>query len=348
MRILVIADPKIPIPPLYYGGAERIIAYLCSELQKQGHHVDLIAGPKSRSFGGNLRIHHAPSTTFGSRVLRKLVFQPLSLAAARGTDVVLNSGRLDYLEALTRTRIPLLCCLHNPVSQSEIDWVLSRRRTHVRFLGVSHSQMQHLTPSERVSVVHNAADVSHLPFSAAADEPPYLAFLGRITANKGADTAIRVARRTGMQLKLGGTISDEAGGREFFEKEIRAQLDDQIEWIGPVDDDAKGILLGGASALLFPIRWPEPFGVVMAESLACGTPVIATRCASTPEVIDDGVTGYLCNSEDELVAAVGRLHEIDRRTCRHAAEERFSIPVMTRGYLRAIEELLAETKPFPA
>ncbi len=343
LKLLVIADPVVPVPPSLYGGAERAIAGLCGELKRLGHHVRLLAGPGSEDFGGGVRIHRAPTSAFASRAYRKLRFQPQSLAAARGVDAILNFGRLDYLEALSRTRIPLLCCFQNPVPQSEIDWVLARRRHRVHFVGVSHSQMEGLVPGDRISVVHNATDTSRFEFSEPTSDPAYLAFLGRITENKGADTAIRVARRTGLRLKIGGTISGEPGGHEFFEREIRPQLDDQIEWIGPVDDERKGGFLGKAQALLFPIRWKEPCALVVSESLACGTPVIATRCASTPEVLDDGVTGFLCDGEDEMVAAVARISSIDRRACRLAAENRFSYPVMAGNYLRAVERLLSES-----
>jgi glycosyltransferase involved in cell wall biosynthesis len=341
MRILVIADPKLPIPPLHYGGAERTIAYLCAELQERGHEVDLIAGPGSQSYGGDLITHHLPGPGLPDRAYRKLLFQFRSLPALRRADVILNFGRLDYLETALRLRTPILCCFQNPVTQAEVDWVLRRRHEKVAFVGVSHAQVAGITPADHVSVVHNATDVNRLRFSPEPGGEPYLAFLGRITANKGADTAIRVARRTGMKLRMGGTISDEPGDREFFEEQIRPQLDEQIQWIGPVDDEAKQRLLGEAIALLFPIRWQEPFGIVMAESLASGTPVIALRCASTPEVIADGVTGFLCDSEDELVGAVARVSTIDRSACRRSAESHFSTRAMAEGYLRAIETLLA-------
>jgi glycosyltransferase involved in cell wall biosynthesis len=342
MRILFIVDPKIPVPPREYGGIERIAAALCTEMRSLGHRVDLIAGPGSQSFGGMLVIHDDPGAEFWSRCFRKIWFQFLTLPALLRADVVVNFGRLDYLELALRLPIPLVCCFQNPVPQSEIDWLHRRRSKRLALVGISRSQVRELSEADRFFVIPNATDVEATPYHPEAEEPPYLAFLGRITKNKGADIAIRVARRRGMKLFIGGNISNEEGGPEFFESEIRPALGSQVEWIGPVDDAQKQALLGGASALLFPIRWQEPFGIVMVESLATGTPVIATRCASTPEVIDDGITGFLCDSEDELVRAVGRIHEIDRNACRRAAEERFSVAVMTQGYLRVIDELLTQ------
>ena len=344
-RILIIVDPQIPVPPTTYGGIERIVQALCSELSKRGNTVDLIAGPGSRSFGGNIYIHRAPGKDRFDRALRKVVFQIISFMASRRSDVIINFGRLDYLETIVRTKVPLLICFQNPVVQFEVDWVLRRRKSSVRFVGISLAQVQELKPENRITVIHNATDVDLFTPSVAPDQPPYLAFLGRITYNKGADTAIRIARRCGLKLKLAGNISNEEGGAEFFEREIRPQLGSQIEWIGPVDDDAKHKLLAGAVALLFPIRWPEPFGIVMVESLACGTPVIATRCASTPEVIDDGVTGFLCDDEDEMVGAVAKLSTIDRSECRTAAKTKFSVEVMVQNYLRVIENLISPEAP---
>jgi glycosyltransferase involved in cell wall biosynthesis len=267
-----------------------------------------------------------------------MLFQPWSLNAAWGADIVINFGRLDYLEAILRTRRPLLCSFQNPLPQSELDWLLKRRTGRLRFTAVSRSQIKDVGPHGLIDVIYNAADTRSLyPCEKRGD---YLAFLGRITSNKGADTAIAIARETGLKLKLAGTISNETGGREFFETQVRPQLGEQIEYVGPVNDEAKRTFLGGAAAMLFPIRWEEPFGIVVAESLACGTPVIALRRASTPEIIDHGKTGFLCDSEDEMAAAAGRLSEINRADCRAVAESRFSPERLVDDYLKSIERLL--------
>jgi len=340
MRILLIVDPCIPVPPREYGGIERIVAALASGMRSRGHRVDLIAGPGSQAFGGRLVVHREPGAGFWSRCFRKIWFQCLALPSLLRADVVMNFGRLDYLEAALRLPVPLVCCFQNPVSQAEIDWLNRRRSKRLALVGISRSQIEDLGEPGCFFMIPNATDVEATPFRAETGEPPYLAFLGRVTRSKGADTAIRVARRCGMKLRIGGNLSKEEGGPEFFESEVRPALGPDVEWVGPVDDAQKQVLLGGASALLFPIRWKEPFGIVMVESLASGTPVIATRCASTPEVIEDGVTGFLCDSEDEMVEAVSRIGEIDRAACRIAAEARFSVHQMTRAYLDVVEQLL--------
>jgi glycosyltransferase involved in cell wall biosynthesis len=341
MKVLLVTDPKIPVPPKDYGGAERIVAVLARELERKGHEVDLLAGPGSQAYGGRLILHHSPGRDFASRAWRKIAFQPLCLRAALRAEVVINFGRLDYLESVLLTSKPLISCFQNPVSQDELNWLISRRRQRLLLVGVSHAQIRDLQPSDLFKVIHNVADLEYMKFSAKPSKPAYLAFLGRITANKGADTAIKVAKRVGMPLKLGGNISDEPGGREFFETSIRPELGPWVEWLGPLNDWQKHQLLAGASGLLFPIRWPEPFGIVMAEALACGTPVIAMRCASTPEIVEPGITGFLCDSEDEMVEAVSRIGEIDRYACRKSAELRFSPQAMVNSYLATIQRLLS-------
>lgn len=341
MRITVIVDPHIPVPPLSYGGIERIAASLCKGFGQRGHIVDLIAGPDSKPYGGSLRIHQAPTQSRLSRAYRKALFFSLSIITTSRADVIINFGRLDYLLPILLLRTPLIHVQQNPTSDFESDWVLSRRAKQIRLIAVSAAQISQLRDRDRWTVIHNSTRFADLPLMPPPElTEPYLAFLGRITSNKGADTAIRIARRCGLKLKLAGNISNEEGGPEFFEREIRPQLDSRIEWIGPVDDEAKQKLLAGAKALLFPIRWPEPFGIVMVESLACGTPVIATRCASTPEVIEDGVTGFLCDSEEEMVGAISKIDSIDRGYCRKTAEEQFSTETMVAHYLRVVNELL--------
>ncbi len=340
VRILIIADPHITIPPATYGGTERILGFLGEGLQSRGHHVRLIAKAGSKNYGDGLWTHRAPSLNHLSRAWRKLLFQPLSLHAARGVDIVVNAGRPDYLEAIFRTRLPVLNCFHNPIDQGQLDAILSRRRDRIRFVGISRNQVRGLEPAGLIDIIHNVADTKVLvPTKAHGD---YLAFLGRITSNKGADTAIAVARKAGMKLKLAGVIPQEPGARGFFETEVRPGLGKDLEYVGPVNDEAKRTFLGEAAAMLFPIRWQEPFGIVIPESLACGTPVIATRMASTPEIIEDGKTGFLCDSEDEMVAAVGRLPEIDRAECRAQAERRFSPDAMVENYLVVMERVLRE------
>ncbi len=340
MNVLVIADPHIPVPPTHYGGTERIVHLYCQEFAKRGHTVHLLAGAGSHSYGGRLLFHKAPTKQYLSRARRKLQFQALSLWAARGCDVVFNFGRFDYLAYLLQSRLPILHCFQNPIDQEQIEAAERFAHPGLQFLMISNSQWSQATVHQPVHTVANPVDCSL--YTQGQGDGDYLAFLGRLTYNKGVDTAIAVAKRTGRRLVIAGNISDEPGGLEFFDQQVRPHLDgEQINWIGPVDDQQKHALLGGASALLFPIRWDEPFGIVMVEALACGTPVIALRRGSTPEVIRHAVTGFLCDSEDDLVEAVQSLASLDRANCRDDAETRFDVQNLAT---RVLEVLLALTR----
>jgi glycosyltransferase involved in cell wall biosynthesis len=342
MKVLVIADPILPVPPVKYGGAEREVDLTCRGLVKRGYHVHLMAGPGSKDYGGGLTIHRAPSLSFSSRAFRKSWFQFLVWRAARRVDVVINHARLDYLEILYRTKKPIIHWFHNPLTGTEISYVLSRRKQGDHFVGVSHSQMEgEKAEAARFSVIYNAVDTEAIPFFPVAATPPYVVFLGRLTPNKGVHRAIDAARRAGIKLVIGGNVPKEAGAAAYFEHEIAPHFGPACEYAGPYDEAARIKLLAGASALLFPIQWMEPFGLVMIEALASGVPVIASRLASAPEVVADGQTGFLCDTVEEMAAAIHRVSEISRHRCRASVEERFSETAL----LRQLEQLIARVAP---
>ncbi len=339
----MIADPHLPVPPRYYGGAERIVHLFADEFVRLGHTVHLMAGPGSQSYEGRLHLHRAPSASYLSRARRKIQFQLESLWAYRGCDVVYNFGRIDYLEALLSFQVPILNCFQNPVCQDEINFLESRARSNIAFHFISNNQVDSLQVSASASTIYNPLRTKD--YVCGSGNGGYLAFLGRLTSNKGVDVAIEVSRRTGKRLVIAGNISNEDGGEEFFNERVKPYLDDdQICWIGPVDELQKQNLLGDAECLLFPIRWEEPFGIVMVEALACGCPVIATRRASTPEVIDNGVTGFLCEpsepSPDAFVEAVNHLPQINRKVCRQVAEKRFDVRIVASDVLAVLENLV--------
>jgi glycosyltransferase involved in cell wall biosynthesis len=339
LRILVIADAKIPVPPAGYGGTERIVALLCAGLAARGHQVTLMAAQGSRNYGRLVTHPWAGRRPYPYRAWCKLRFQAQSLWYARTADVLINFGRADYMWSLLTMSVPLISQFQNPIERSEIESLDSRRAETLVFVSASDHQRAHLAETARWRTIYNAVDTDRFAFAPRPD-PGYLAFLGRLTANKGVHVAIEVARRLGRPLRIAGNVSDEAGGREFFETRVRPQLGDGIEWIGPVDDDAKVPFLQNAAALLAPIQWDEPFGLTVAEALACGTPVLATSRGSIPELIRHGVTGFVCRSPDEMIDAVGRLGAIDRRACRADCEARFSADRMVEDYLAAIRDLI--------
>lgn len=338
MKVLMIADPHIPVPPVTYGGTERDVHLQCRGLQARGHSVHLMAGPGSRDPGGGLTVHRAPTTKYASRAARKLWFQAICLRQAVSADIVVNHGRLDYLEGVYRTKKPVIHWFHNPLTGREVSFVRQRRKQGDVFIGISRSQIENDPESGRFKVVYNPVDIGAIPFTATADRPPFLLFLGRLTANKGAHLAIEVARKSGMKLMMGGNVPNEPGAAEFFENKIKPQLGERCEWVGPYNDVMRAKLIAGATALLFPIQWQEPFGLVMVEAMAGGVPVIAWRRASTPEVVEDGRTGFLCDSVEDMVAAVGRVHTISRAECRRSMEQRFSVA----AHLDRLEGLMKE------
>ncbi len=338
MKVVVVADPWIPIPPSNYGGTERIVDLICRGLAQRGHAVHLVAGRGSKDYGAGVTLHRPPSLNYVSRALRKIWFQFLLLRATAGAAVVINHGRLDYLEALYQTRRPAIHWFHNPLTGSEVPYVLSRRKTGDTFVAISRAQVARDANGGRFKVLPNAVDPDSVPFSPVASEPPYVLFLGRLTRNKGVHLAIDAARRAGLKLVIGGNISQEEGGPDYFATKVKPRLGPECEWIGPYDETTRNRLLAGATALLFPIEWDEPFGLVMIESMASGVPVIALRRASTPEVIADRKTGFLCDSVDEMAVAIRRVREISRKECRTWVERYFSATRLTDG----VEALMTE------
>jgi glycosyltransferase involved in cell wall biosynthesis len=339
LRVLIISDPKIKIPPIDYGGVERIVAYLGSGLQRAGYRVDLMANINSENFGGKLWPLKYPGKSFLSRFYAKALSQFISLLASRTIDVVINCGRIDYLLVFYYLHKPIIQVFHNPVSNNDIDWFLKRRNGPIRFIGVSNAQINSIRECKFLTVIHNSTDIIKFAYNAIPTNPPYLIFLGRLSKNKGIDIAIRVAKKAGLKLIIAGNISDEPDALEYFDQVIKPELNNEIEWIGPVNDIQKINLLGNAIATLFPIRWNEPFGIVMIESLSCGTPVIAMNCASVPEIIVDGKTGFLCQTEDDMVESIRKVNNISREECRLSAKNRFSIDIMVNKYIEVIEEI---------
>jgi glycosyltransferase involved in cell wall biosynthesis len=343
MRVLVIADPLIPVPPAGYGGTERVVHDLAAGLASRGHHVCLMAGPGSCDPGR--LIVHEPSNGRGKlfRGWRKASFWVRSWVISSDVDVMVNFGRLDYALALLRlSDRPFVARFGNPVSEGEVSWVLRQRRRNLRLVSISDAQRRHVSHFGRWETIYNGIDTGRFGYMENPRERPYLIFLGLVAEYKGVHIAIEVARRVGMRLLLAGPVPERApGAREFFESRIRPRLGGAIEWIGEVNDEQKVALLGGARALLFPIQWEEPFGIVMAEALSCGTPVIGFNRGSVPEVVSHGRTGYVVDTPEEMIEAIRKIDRIDRAVCRAEAVQRFSREVMVDRYVALFEEMLA-------
>ncbi|HXT69801.1 MAG TPA: glycosyltransferase [Vicinamibacterales bacterium] len=337
LRIVITADPELPVPPRLYGGIERVVALLADGLVAGGHDVTLVAHPDSH-VDASLIPYSRPDGR-GLALLANASTIAKAVASVR-PDVVHSFGRLASLGAVLPSRVPKVMSYQRAVTPSRVAWATRLGRDSVTFVGCSRSLIEAVSRDARWRVVYNATDVERTPFGADPGPDAPLVFLGRIEAIKGAHTAISVARRTGRRLVLAGNVP--AGHETYFDREIKPHVDDRnVEYVGPVDDETKGALLARAGALLMPIEWEEPFGIVMAEALAAGTPVLGFRRGAVPEVVEHGVTGFVCSNEDEMVRAVPAVRHLSRAACRQAAADRFSQRAMVTGYERVYAEAIA-------
>jgi glycosyltransferase involved in cell wall biosynthesis len=334
MRIAQVAPLFESVPPRLYGGTERIVAYITDELARRGHDVTLFASGDSQTRARLVpvveratRLDAATHDVLGAEFIREL-----GLVFARASDFDVIHCHVDYLafpfEGLTAT--PTVHTIHGRLDLPRLVPVYRQFRT-VPLVSISEAQRGPLEPLgvRWAGTVYHGLPVERYAFAPA--DRGYLAFLGRLAPEKQPEWAIEIARRVGLPLKIAAKV--DAADQEYFDRVVAPLLDDPlIEFLGEIDDDAKSAFLGGARALLFPIDWPEPFGLVMIEAMACGTPVVARPCGSVPEVVVHGRTGFLGSSLVELIDAVKRLDEIDRAECRRHVETRFSVGRMAEGY----------------
>lgn len=341
----IVAPLAEPVPPPLYGGTERVVSLLTEELVRRGHDVTLFASGDSQT--------SAKLVVCSDRGLRQdpAVSDYTAYAMTEMSEVARRSGEfdvvhnhLDYVAFPTARLIetPTLTTTHGRLDLPEVRRVYGEFREQP-LVAISNDQRSYLPRAAWVETVHNAVDLRHYEFQPNAGD--YLVFLGRISPEKRPDRAIRIARDAGMKLIIAAKI-DAVDGEYWtsaIEPLVRANPG-LVEYIGEVDEVAKNQLLGGAFAYLFPIDWPEPFGLTMAEAMATGTPAIAFKAGSVPEVVEDGVTGFVCSTVDEMVAAIGRVGSLDRAACRARVEKRFSASVMADGYERAYRATLGERR----
>jgi glycosyltransferase involved in cell wall biosynthesis len=341
LRIAQLAPPFESVPPARYGGTERVIATLTEELVRLGHEVTLFASGDSQTSARLIPTvpralwHRQPAyedfAPFWPIILGQLLRQ------IEEFDVV--HSHLDYFGfPMARAGIrPLVTTLHGRLDLPQLK-PLYEEFADVPLVSISDAQRQPAPDANWLATIHHGIDIDQYTFNPMGGR--YLAFLGRISPDKGVDTAIRIAQRAGMPLKIAARLplplkhdANAQADRVYFEQVVQPLLEgSNAEMIGQVGGRDKDEFLGNAAALLFPIRWPEPFGLVMPEALACGTPVLALRHGSVPEVLHDGETAFIRDSEDELVETVSRLGEIDRGRCRAEAERRFSPAAMAAAY----------------
>lgn len=351
MRIAQIAPLMESVPPKRYGGTERIVSYLTEELVRAGHEVTLFASADSFTQADlrpmcemGLRLAPAPKDPLASH----LIMLEEVRRGVRAFDIV--HVHLDLLHyAMLRDHTAR--CLTTMHGRLDLPLLVRMHEMFEEFPLVSISQHQRkpIPDANWVGTVHHGLPVSLLPFS--ASDNGYLAFLGRISPEKRPDRAIEIAVRAGAPLKIAAKI--DTADMEYWEQKIAPMVKaaPNVEYVGEIDEREKALFLGGARALLFPIDWPEPFGLVMIEALACGTPVIAYRHGSVPEVIEDGVTGFLVGSIDEAVKRVENVRTLDRAVIRRTFERRFSAERMASDYVAIYQSMRVFAKarsPIPA
>ena len=329
--ILLLVDPPIPIPPATYGGIERVVHLLAEGLKKKGYAVTLFCHPES-TCDVNRKGYHALGNDMRSQ-LRNFgsIYSHLVL---NRYDLIQSFANPDFLLPLWPLGMPVIQSFQSfPYWPSFLKRVRAVPRKNVHFTVCGHHMVKSFEEIAPTKAIHNGVNIMQYDFQPEVQPDAPFVFLGRLTPIKGAHTAIRIARRTGRKLVIAGNIPEQESARAYFQKEIEPELDDRIMFVGPVDDTQKNFLLGTAAALLMPIEWDEPFGIVMAEALACGTPVIGFSRGSVPEIVRQGITGACCDSEEMMVEAARQVDSFNRQACRADAETRFDFDKLTEDYI---------------
>jgi glycosyltransferase involved in cell wall biosynthesis len=342
MNIAQVAPLWESVPPKLYGGTERIVSYVTEELVRMGHDVTLFASGDSETAARleavcpqALRLN----TGIFNRDAPMIMLQERALGAVGDFDVI--HSHLDFLgfPLARRNSVPVVTTLHGRLDLPELEPVF-REYSEMPLVSISHAQRRPLSWANWEATIHHGLPRDLYTFHQKSQG--YLAFLGRISPEKRPDQAIEIAKRTGLPLRIAAKV--DPADQQYYQSEIEPLLDHPlVEFLGEISDTEKDDFIGNALALVCPYDWPEPFGLVLIEALACGTPVLAYRRGSIPEIIDDGITGFVCESLAEMAEAVERLPLIDRSRCRSAFEERFTADRMARDYVALYERIIEES-----
>jgi glycosyltransferase involved in cell wall biosynthesis len=352
MRIALVAPVVESIPPLRYGGTERVVAATAAELVALGHEVTLYASGDSRTEARLIPVVEEALWRAGGPVSDIIVhLTELGRVVREAADYDVIHSHIDVLafEFGRKSPTPFVHTMHGRLDLPELRGLIDEF-PDAPLVSISNSQRGPLPDANWIATVYNGVPVDTLPYG--NGEGKYLAFLGRISPEKGVGDAIDVAIRAGIPLKIAARMPLEGVDNEwiardwtYYKEEVKPRLDHPlIEFVGEVNDQEKGALLKDAMGLLFPINWPEPFGLAMVEALACGAPVIARAVGSAPEIISYGRTGFLCSTVDEMVTCCARLGEINRMACRQEVEVRFSARAMAQGYVDTYSSVM-QTPP---
>jgi glycosyltransferase involved in cell wall biosynthesis len=344
MRVAQVAPLYEAVPPGAYGGTERVIATLCDGLVAQGHEVTLFApegsttDAKLESFGEPLRERFTGEELVNLAPHLHLEMMASLYQRADDFDVVHSHLDIWSLPFVGLTRTPTVLTMHGRLDLDHLRDLLPRYPS-VPLVSISDDQRRAVADLDLTwaATVYNGLDLACYR-DGPHDPDGYLGFVGRIAEEKGPLAAIEISRRAGLPLRMAAKV--DPLDVDYYEQEVKPEMGADVDFVGEIEEHEKPAFYAGARATLFPSDWPEPFGLVMIESLAAGTPVIALRRGSVPEVIEDGVTGFICDDVDEMVEATQRLGEIDPEACRQHAE-RFSAEEMCRGYVDVYTSLAA-------
>ena len=341
MRIAQIAPLWESVPPPAYGGTESVVSLLTDELVRRGHEVTLFASGDSTSLAHLEAI--CPRALRQAAVAEYPVYEMLLLGQvyqqAQKFDLIHSHIGCAALPIAPMAKVPTVHTLHGNFTSDNLK--LFTFAAQQPYVSISNSQRGPASGLNYMATVYNGIDVNTHPFHPQPENPPYLAFLGRMSPDKGAHLAIEIAQRSGLPLKMAGKI--DPVNMDYFETAVQPHIDGKrIQFLGEANHCEKNALMGGAVATLFPITWEEPFGLVMIESMAAGTPVIGMNRGAAPEVIAHGKTGFVCNTVEECLAALTEVLQLDRKACRNHVTQNFSAARMVDGYEAVYQQLLAE------
>jgi glycosyltransferase involved in cell wall biosynthesis len=340
---VIVAPPWVAVPPVAYGGTETVLDALARGLHSAGHEVLLFTtGDSTCSVPMASVLPQAIGVGVGGSATEiRHVIHAYQAAVDVGADIVHDHTLVGPVYADRFADLPVVTTNHGPF-QSELGDFYRAIGDRTPIIAISHHQASTATDIPVAAVIHHGVDLDR--FSVGPGDGGYALFLGRMCPEKGVDAAIRVARRAGMPLRIAAKMS-EAAEQLYFDHHVRPHLGGDIEYIGEIGGAEKTAVLGGAVCLLNPIAWPEPFGMVMVEALACGTPVVATPMGAVPEIVDHAVTGFVCSEEAGLAGALKAAADLDRGACRRAAAVRFSAGRMVDDHVALYQALTGVALP---
>jgi glycosyltransferase involved in cell wall biosynthesis len=346
MKIAIVAPPWIKIPPVRYGGIEAVISLLADGLAERGHDVILFTVKGSVS---SASVHHffeheqchllaGQTSIFLNAAITHSLGSYIEIAEQGDFDIVHDNTWKEGLASAFFIDIPAVHTLHSPLDESNKKFYeLFIGKKNLYFTTISEFQQTVLPGLNYAGTVYNSIEIESYPYS--EEKEDYLLYLSRFNHEKAPHIACEAAKRLGMKLVLAGKVS-EPDEHEYFDTMIKPYLNDKIRYAGEVSDEEKKRLFAGATAFVYPLQWDEPFGIVMIEAMACGTPVVTYKRGAAPELVENGVNGYLADDFEDLLDCIGRVQEIKPKRCREYVEKHFSVDAMVDGYERVYRQIM--------